>query len=106
MADGMLAFNISNSVDDPHALGFVARMRGASIVACPYVPLSRKSTIKYDEWRRGWMAYHAQCITDGIKEIFWDVPQLRNPATQEYFEAHRRLPELLEKHLQKVCVRP
>ena len=106
MADGMLAYNISDSVDDPHALGFVAKMQGVLIADNPYHTYTRKGILKYEAWRRGWMAYHARYITDTIKEIFWDMPQMRNPATQEYFQAHGRLPDLLEERLHEVCVRP
>lgn len=106
MADGMFDPIPSECVTDPHALGFVAAMCGKSLWNNPFVPLTRKSIRKCGQWREGWFAYSSQYITDALKEVFWDVGQMRNPATQEYFEEHGSLPEPLAEHLRDRCVRP
>ncbi len=106
MADGMCAYSGSDEIIDAHTIGFVAAMSGASLADNPFYPFTRVSTQKFSQWREGWIAYSNQCITEHLKEIFWDVGQMRNPATQEHFEMHGRLPELLEQLLLDRCVRP
>ncbi len=105
MTDGA-TWNIVAGVErDPMTLGFVDAIRGIPIEDNAYV-LARDVFYPYDRWRVGWQAYHRRYIPTEVQQALHDVPQMRNPLTQEHLQTYGYLPEPLADLLKQKCMRP